>query len=497
MKTKVSRILTLVPAIIIVLLGAILLCNPMDSYSVIYDLRYMIGDRLSSYYLLLGFVFVAIILAISFSKYGDVKLGEGDPEHSLFQWGSMIFTSTMAADILFFSLHEWAYYYKSGPAGMDNFSAYDNQLRSSVYPLFHWGPIPWAFYILPALAYAYIMYAKKDNIYRMSHACRLKSKFLGNTIDIFAIVALLVATSTTFSLTTPLMTEALCSILGIGHATAIFTIIILCCIAIVYTIAVLFDLKGISKVASSCVFIFLGLIALIAMNSNLQYTVETGLSSVGYLLQNFVSMSLDTGSLRLVSPEGNTFTQAWTVFYWAYWISWGIATPFFIARISKGRTIRQTAIGAMCCGLLGTFTSFIFLGNFGLQNQIKGTYDMAFHIDTKPVQENIVNMILETTNTPMLILCVLLLSMVAFYASTFDSITLVVSQYVCENYTDHPPKMLKLVWSIIFIVFPIALIFTESTLYSLQALNIIFAFPVSLILIRVVYVFLKSLKESK
>lgn len=495
MRNYVSKVLTIVPAFIILVLGVILLCIPGYSYDIISQMRYIIGDKLSSYYLILGFIFVGIIVYLSFSKYGDIKLGDKESEYTLFQWGSMIFTSTMAADILFFSFHEWAYYYHANPAGMEYYSVYDSQMWSSMYPLFHWGPTPWAFYVLPAVAYAYMMYVKKINIHRMSQACNISNIGLKNTIDIFAIVALLIATSTTFSLTTPLMTEALCSILGVGHANSVFTIIILCCIAVVYTVAVLFDLKGISKVASCCVFIFLTLILLLTLNSNIQYTVEAGLTGIGNMIQNFISLSLNTGSLRLVSSKGNTFVQDWTVFYWAYWISWGIATPFFIARISKGRTLRQTALGAMICGLLGTFTSFIFIGNYGLQHQISGRYDMVASFDNIPISQSIVNLIIETTSTPTMILIVLLLSMVAFYASTFDSITLVVSQYVCDRYTEHPPKSLKLVWSIVFIIFPIALIFTESTLYSLQALNIIFALPVSLILIRVVFVFLKSLKE--
>ena len=134
----------------------------------------------------------------------NIRLGKlKKPRYSTFTWGAMIFTSTMAADILYWSLCEWSYYYSETPFAMEGMTLAQKQDWASSYPLFHWGPIPWAFYILPAAAYGYMMHVKKSPRQRMSEACRpilgdrVDGK-LGKAIDLFAIIGLLAATATTF-----------------------------------------------------------------------------------------------------------------------------------------------------------------------------------------------------------------------------------------------------------------------------------------------------------
>lgn len=492
----VSKTLTIVPVVTIVMVALLLLVSPTSTYDTIANLRLLVGDTFSSYYLILGVVFVALIFGISVSKYGKIKLGEGDPEYSTFTWGSMIFTSTMAADILFYSFHEWSYYYQGSTVA-------EAQLSSATYPLLHWGITPWSFYILPAMAYAYLMHRKKVNMYRLSTACEIqgsprKKSVLGTVIDIFALLAMLAASATTFSLATPLMSEILCRLLGIGHTTAAISILILTLIAVTYIIAVLFNMKGISQVAKICVYLFCATLICIIFNSNFQYTIETGLTGVGNLLNNFLRLSTETGSLRLADAElGNTFTQDYTVFYWAYWISWALCTPIFIARISRGRTLRQVGIGALVAGITGTFTSFLVFGNFGLYNQVAGNFDMVGMIaEGAPYASAIVELIATQTAIPTIILALLFLSMLAFYTSTFDTLTMVMSQYTCKKLTDNPPKYLKIFWGVVFIVLPIALLFTEGTLSSLQSLSIIAALPISVIFIRIVYQFFKNLHKE-
>lgn len=492
---RISKILVIVPVLVILLLTATLFLSPESTYESIANLRVLIGDRLSSYYLIIGLFFILLILGISFSKYGNIKLGYGDPEYSTFTWGSMIFTSTMAADIVFYSFHEWSYYYQGA-------TLEEAQLASATYPLFHWGPIPWAFYILPAMAYAYMMHKKSMNIYRLSHACAANYRFrehrvLCNIIDIFALLAMLAAVATTFSLATPLMSEALCRILGLGQNTAIVSIAVLSLIAITYILAVLFNMEGISNVARWCVYIFLTLSLLVLLNSNIQYTVETSLTGLGNMLNNFFTLSTDTGSLRLVSPEGDTFTQDYTVFYWSYWISWALCTPLFIARISKGRTLRSVGIGALLSGMAGTFVSFFVYGNFGLYHQVSGEFDMVGRISNGETYSSAIVSLLETqTVLPSIMLALLFISMLAFYTSTFDTLTLVMSQYVCKEYEENPSKYLKVFWGVLFILLPIALLFTEGTLESLKSLSIIASFPISLVFLRIIYVFLRDLKSE-
>ena len=155
-----------------------------------------------------------------------------------------------------------------------------------------------------------------------------------------------------------------------------------------------------------------------------RYILETGISSIGNLAQNFIGMATWMDPARETS-----FVQNWSIFYWAYWLAWCVATPFFIGVISKGRTIRNTVLGAYACGLAGTFMSFIVLGNYGLSKQIKGVIDVVGEVENGTDTSQIIVEILNTLPLPKLVLVVLVITMIAFYSTTFDALTMVVSSY--------------------------------------------------------------------
>ena len=151
----------------------------------------------------------------------------------------------------------------------------------------------------------------------------------------------------------------------------------------------------------------------------------------GNMVQNFIGMSTWTDALRTSS-----FPQNWTIFYWAYWMVWCVATPFFIGTISKGRTIRQTVLGGYFFGLSGTFTSFIILGNYSLALQTKGHLDvMGIYASTGDLYQTIMA-VFETLPLAKLGLILLAVTMIAFYATSFDALTMVASSY---SYKELPP----------------------------------------------------------
>ena len=174
-----------------------------------------------------------------------------------------------------------------------------------------------------------------------------------------------------------------------------------------------------------------------------------------------------------------------------------VATPFFIGRISKGRTIKQTILGAYSWGIAGTFTSFIILGNYGLSQQLKHGLDISSNLVTDtPDYAGIILKIFDTMPLSQLGLILLAVTMVAFYATTFDALTLVISAYSYKTLEDthDSDKRVRMFWAVVFIILPIALIFSENSMYNLQSVAIIAAFPIGLIIILIVASFLKDLK---
>jgi BCCT family betaine/carnitine transporter len=207
------------------------------------------------------------------------------------------------------------------------------------------------------------------------------------------------------------------------------------------------------------------------------------------MIQNFIGISTWMDPLR-----ENSFPQNWTIYYWAYWMVWCVATPFFIGLISKGRTIKNTILGGYAWGLAGTFTSFIILGNYGLAQQLKHGVDISGFIANGGDYSEAILKIFETLPLSSIGLILLAITMIAFYATTFDSLTMVVSSYSYKKIKvdEEPDKKIRTFWAIIFILLPIALIFAENSMYSLQSVSIIAAFPIGFIILLIIVSFFKD-----
>lgn len=491
LKDEIDWISMLIPLVGVVGVSILFMLYPEYSSLVLGKIRNFLGDDCGIYYSVLGLCIFICSMYIAFSKYGEIRLGNGErPQYSSLNWGVMIFTSTMAADILFYSLCEWALYanepYLEELGGI--------QRWASTYPLFHWGPIAWSFYVILAVAFGFMLHVRKRDKQKFSEACRpfLGRKVdgaIGKMIDLIAIFALIAGTATTFSLATPLLSVSISRAFGLNNGIGL-TIIILLLIAATYTLTVLFGMKGVSKLASFCSYFFFALLCyFIVLGKETTYILETGFSALGNLAQNFLEMATWMDPLR-----ENSFPQNWTIYYWAYWMVWCVATPFFIGMISKGRTIKNTILGSYSWGLAGTYTSFIILGNYGMAQQLKHGIDISGYIAKSGNYSEAIMKVFETLPFNKLGLVLLVITMIAFYSTTFDALTMVIASYSYKKLpvNSEPDKKIRVFWAIIFILFPIALIFSENTMYSLQSVSIIAAFPIGFVVILIIASFFKD-----
>ncbi|MCL2094407.1 MAG: BCCT family transporter [Treponema sp.] len=494
----------LFPLCIIALLAVMIFVYPDRAAFIIGELHNFFVNRLGIFYIGMGIFVLSAAVAIACSKYGTIKLGNMEkPRYSGFKWGSMIFTATMAADILYWSLIEWGYYYGANPTLGDSLNALQRQQIASTYPFFHWGPIPWAFYILPAAAYAYMFYVKRGPRQTLSEACRpiLKNRIdsgLGKVIDVVSVVGLLGGTATTFALATPLMTNAIKQLFGITAGNGL-TIAVLLANGVIFTLAVLWGMKAIAALAVACVVIFGVLLSYVFFLGPTRFIIESGISGIGNMIQNFVGMATWTDPLRLTGDGVSGFPQQWTIFYWAYWIAWFVATPFFIAKISEGRTIRTMIGGAFFYGIAGTFTSFTVFGGYGLYQQVTGRVDAAQMLLNDAAPSEVILRLFDQLPGTNIVLVLLVMAMLAFYSSTFDAITLVVAGFCHKRLRtdEQPDKRLRAFWAGVFVILPIALIWSEGTLTMLQTVSIIAAFPLSIIMLFIIFSFIKQLKARE
>ena len=498
-KLKSSRIdwlITLAPFIIIMALAGVLFIFPNESNDIIGQVRFFFGDTLGIYYLIIGIGVLLVSVFLSFSKYGDVVLGEPNekPKYSFFAWGSMMFTCGLAADILFYSFAEWVMY-ATNPHIEELGSVAE---WAGVFPLFHWSFIPWAFYLVLAVIFGFMLHIRKRNRQRYSEACRPvigkhADGVLGRVIDLFALFALLAGTATTFSVATPLMAAIIVNLFGITISRTAVTIIILLITCAVYTYALLHGFKGISFLAKLCIYLFFGLLLVVLLiGGQGRFIIENGFQSLGKMFQNFIELSTFTDPGRT-----SNFPQDWTIYYWAYWMVWCIAAPFFIGNISRGRTIKQTILGGYVFGVGSTIVSFIVLGNYSLGLQTSGAADFIAEYAANGDLYGLILNIINTMPASKFILVVTMLCMIAFYATSFDSIAYTAACYSYKRLgeNEHPHKMIELLWCILLIVLPIALVFSESSMNNIQSVSIISAFPIGIIMIIMIWGFFKDIKK--
>lgn len=495
-RRKIDWMITLVPLAIVVALCIVFFFAPEQSNAVLSRIRFFFGDTFGTYYLVIGLGIFLLSLYIAGSKYGNIVLGEANekPKYSFFAWGSMMFTCGLAADILFYSFSEWVLY-ATDPHIAEMGSVQD---WAGVYPLFHWSFIPWAFYLVLAVAFGFMLHVRKRSRQKYSEACRPilgrhTDGWAGRIIDLLAVFALLAGTATTFSVATPLMTAIIGELFHVTLSRTTINIVILLITCAVYTYSLLHGFKGISVLANICIYMFFGLIAFVlAFGGEMRYIVETGLSSLGRMVQNFIELSTFTDPLRT-----SNFPQTWTIYYWAYWMVWCVAAPFFIGSISRGRTVRQTILGGYVFGVGSTLTSFIVLGNYSMGQQMTGKADfIALYNETGDLYVMIVS-ILKTLPCAPLVMAVVLVTMIAFYATSFDSIALTASCYSYHTLKDgeQPHKGIQLLWCILLILLPIALLFAESSMNNLQSVSIVAAFPIGAVIVLIVASFLKDAKN--
>lgn len=490
---KIDWMITLIPLGIILLLCVLFFFEPKKSNLVLSQIRFFFGDTFGVYYLIIGLGIFLLSLYLAVSKYGEIVLGAPDekPKYPFFIWGSMMFTCGLAADILFYSFSEWVMY-ATDPHIKEMGSIQD---WAGVYPLFHWSFIPWGFYLVLAVAFGFMLHVRKRNRQKYSEACRpILGKhtdgWLGRIVDLLAVFALLAGTATTFSVATPLMAAIIGELFHITISRTIINVFILLITCAVYTYSLLHGFKGISKLANICIYMFFGLLAFVLLfGGETRYIIETGFSSFGKMIQNFVDLSTFTDPLRKTS-----FPQNWTIYYWAYWMVWCVAAPFFIGNISRGRTVRQTILGGYVFGAGSTLMSFIILGNYSMGLQVTRKFNFISQYKSDGDLYGMIISVLKTMPCSQLIMIIILLTMIAFYATSFDSIALTASCYSYHflDEEQQPSKVVQLMWCILLIMLPIALLFSESSMSNLQSVSIVAAFPIGVVIVLIAASFIKD-----
>lgn len=490
---RVDWLLVLLPIIGAVVISLIFVTYPVSSHRLLSSIRGFLNQQFSFFYILVALFFLCSSIYVAFSRYGRTKLGAPDdkPMYSNLHWGILTFTSTMSADIIFYSLCEWMMY-----AQEPFIQKKPDVLEWSLtYSLFHWGPVVWSFYIMLAVAFAYMLFVTKNKRQRFSEACRplfghYVDGIVGKLIDLVAIFALIAATATTFSMSMPLLATAVGKLFGVRNVKAL-SLLLLIVVVIIYLSTSVMGMKVMTRLSLICYIFFISLMVYVLLcGGSLSFIINSGIQASGNLVQNFAGMVTTTHS--------NGFTQNWTIYYWSYWIVWCVATPFFIGSISKGRTIKDVVVRGYAWGLGGTYLSFIVLSNFGISRQISHLVNATHDLQTGMTYSQVILKIMETLPEYRIALILLAMAMVGLYSTVFDSITMVIAKYSYRNLevSEEPSKLMRGAWAIIFMLLPLSLLIGNSSMYNIQSVAIIAAFPTAIVMVLIVVSFYKEIMSG-
>ena len=440
------------------------------------------------YYLLIVSVMVLFCLYFLVSPMGQIRLGKDTdkPEYSFATWIAMLFSAGMGIGLVFWGAAEPLSHFAIDPATAEPGSqeAFRESMR---FTFFHWGIHAWAIYAVVALSLAYFQFRKGEpglisSTLRPLFGDRMKGPW-GVLVDVIAVFATAVGVATTLGFGAIQINGGLAYLFdGIPADSLITQIIIIAVVTVLFMISSWSGIsKGIKYLSNTNMVLAITLLVMVVILGPTLLIFNMFTDSLGSYFQNLINMSFRAAP---VDGDNRAWIDGWTIFYWAWWISWSPFVGIFIARVSKGRTIREFLFGVL---LIPTFISFVWFSAFGSTaiNVQNSGVDLTGLLTEETLfavfNELPLGMILS-------IIAVLLIS--TFFITSADSATFVLGMQT-SNGSLNPANAVKFTWGIAQSTIAVILLFAGG-LGSLQTALIIAAFPFSFIMILMMASFYKA-----
>lgn len=464
---------------------------PESFESVTNNMKDFITSSFGWYYLLVVTGIVLFCLFFIVSPIGQITLGkpEEKPEYSRMSWFAMLFSAGMGIGLVFWGAAEPLSHFAIDPA--TELPGTDAAFRESMrFTFFHWGIHAWAIYAVVAMSLAYFQFRKGEPGLISS---TLKPLFgnrmngpLGTLVNVLAVFATVVGVATTLGFGAIQINGGLSYVFDIPISFSV-QIIIIIVVTILFIASSWSGIgKGIKYLSNINLVLAVILLILVIILGPTMLIFNTFTDTIGLYLQNLARMSFRAAPLE---STHRTWINGWTIFYWAWWISWAPFVGIFIARVSRGRTIREFLVGVLMLPTLLSFFWFSVFGATAMDVQMKGT-----DLTGLKTEETLFAVFNEMPMSMLLsIVAIILISI--FFITSADSATFVLgmqSTYGSLN----PPNIVKIIWGVAQSAVAIILL-SANGLTALQNALIIAAFPFSIIIILMMISFYKALHKER
>ncbi len=450
-----------------------------------------IAEYFGWFYILAITCLVGFVVWLRFSPYGHIRLGgdDAEPEFSDFAWFTMLFSAGMGIGLVFWGIAEPLTHYSTPPISQAGTQA--AMVESMRFTFFHWGFHPWAVYVVFAVGVAY---------YHFRHGLPLAPRSLlypiigerfrglpGHLVDILCTVGTLFGVATSLGLGSIQINTGLNALTGMSVATS-SQIWIITVITLFATVSVVSGVeRGIKLLSQFNILLALGVLLFVFVAGPTLFQLKLFTSTVGDYLQNFVQMSF-----WMEMKEDASWQKGWTVFYWGWWVSWSPFVGIFVARVSKGRTIKEFVTMVFLAPTLVTFLWLSVFGGSGLYVEIFGGGGMS-----EAISENValsLQALFAHLPFPTLMTAVATLLVITFFITSSDSGSLVDDMVTSGGHPD-PPTAQRVFWAFAEGAVAIVLLYTGG-LAALQTASITSGLPITVLLLFSAYGLLKALRAD-
>ena len=477
--------------------------------------RGWIESALNWYYVTAFVIALAACVYLMFSRFGRIRLGDDDsrPEFKNFSWFAMLFSAGVGIGLLFFGIAEPMFYfdntapwgYPNNPfADLEGVNEMDEQraVLAMRVTYFHWGFHAWAVYVVIGLCLAYFGFRKKLPLtLRSSLHPVIGDRIygpIGHAVDLLAVFGTVFGVATSLGLGVSQMAAGLNHLFGIDPGI-VTQIILIAVISVVATFSAVSGVgNGIRIISEWNIWLSVVLLAYFLFGGPFKWLMGFFVTTAGDYLWHFVPMGFQTFN----SDGAAAWQGGWTIFYWGWWISWAPFVGMFIARISRGRTIREFMVGVMFVPTTIAFFWLCIFGGSAMYIELNaadgvGTAGIADLVRNWDLPSALYGTISQVTALSWLNWCMAALATIllaTWFITSSDSGTLVITTMLSMG-DDNPPQRFRIVWGVGEGVVA-AVLLLAGGLGALQTASIAAALPVSVILLLMIFGVIKSLHED-
>lgn len=472
--------------------------NPDGMFAIIGKVFNTLTGAFGWAYLLAGAIFLVFALWLAFGPFGNVKLGKDDekPQYSFFSWFAMIIACGYGVGLVYWCVAEPLSFLQSPPFGAEPMTAAAAE-RAMAQSFFHWGWVPWAIYMTVAAPAGYFIYRKGEP----PHFSAFLRPLFGEKVegkgfrllDGFLVYGVIGGVTTATGLGIMQLAGGLNSIFGIPITNTTYIIIGVCWAALFTASAVSGIDKGIKVLSNINIPLCIGIMVVVFILGPSGFILNTTLSGVGDMLQNFPRMLLWTDSF-----ETNYFPQWWTIFYWAWWIASAPSTGLFVAAVSRGRTFKEIVLVHLGAAPIATWMWYGTFGSTALDMELNQGVGLVESMNANGTGSTVFTLLERLPMGGVLSVLFLILVFI-FLATTVDSYSYVCAQ-VTTNKEDNPmfpPKATRALWAVSIAALAITLVVIASgQIKGLQTSSLVASIVITVVMVLMMVSMVKSLYEE-